>query len=96
MSNLRELTNAELDMVCGGTLSMSNGCNTGTATLVGVGSSEPFGIRLAEEIICDVLRILEPNTGLKRPTLHCSRERLRAKPNQQVIEVHRDMFKGRE
>jgi hypothetical protein len=32
MNDLRVLTNAELDVVRGRTFSISNGCNTGTAT----------------------------------------------------------------
>jgi hypothetical protein len=68
MSELRELTNAELDMVCGGTLRMSNGCGTATANLVGVRQPTPCGggIKLVEEIIVDIVKLLEGNTGRQK------------------------------
>jgi hypothetical protein len=65
MSDLRELTNAELDFVGGG-IGMVGGCGTATLAAASRSTSEPFGKILAEEIVCAVLRFLEPNTGLKR------------------------------
>jgi len=46
MSDLRELTNAELDIVGGGTLKAP--------------SPQPIGIKLVEELVVDILRLLEP------------------------------------
>lgn len=56
MAELRELTDAELDIVGGGSgyarPKPSQGCGGGE-------------IRLVEEIIVDILKLLEPNTGLR-------------------------------
>jgi hypothetical protein len=49
MSGLRVLTDTELDIVGGGGL-----------TIVGRPAPQPTGIKLVEEIIVDILRILEP------------------------------------
>jgi hypothetical protein len=53
MTKLRELTDAELDIVGGGTL-MRNP------------NPQPIGIKLVEEILVDILKILEGNQG-KQP-----------------------------
>jgi hypothetical protein len=46
MSDLRELTDVELDIVGGGTLRAP--------------SPQPIGIKLVEELVVDILRLLEP------------------------------------
>jgi hypothetical protein len=48
MNDLRELTDAELDIVGGGAIPRPTQCGGGE-------------LKLAEEIIVDILRILEPN-----------------------------------
>jgi hypothetical protein len=48
MSDLRELTDAELDIVGGGLKNPR---------------PQPIGIKLIEEIIIDILKFLEPNSG---------------------------------
>jgi hypothetical protein len=58
MSDLRVLTDAELDIVGGGIMTIARPKPT-----QGCGGGE---IRLVEEIIVDILKLLEPNTGLKR------------------------------
>ena len=55
MSDLRVLTDAELDLVGGGFM---------TARPAPIRSPEPVVIRLVEELVVDILRILEP----KQPT----------------------------
>jgi hypothetical protein len=62
MSNLRVLTEAELDIVSGGlgyTTMRSVGCS-GMATFGAQPSEGSNGLKLAETIIVDVLRVLEP------------------------------------
>jgi hypothetical protein len=60
MSDLRELTNAELDIVCGGLTSVV-ACR-GMTTFGGEAlRRNPCGENLVKEIIADILRILEPN-----------------------------------
>jgi hypothetical protein len=68
MSDLRVLTEAELDVVAGGAFSVSNGCGTTTANLVGVRQPTSGGCGI-EELIVDIFKILEGNncgSGLKR------------------------------
>jgi hypothetical protein len=73
MSDLRVLTDAELDIVGGG-LGMVGGCGTTTATFAPVSrpTSGGCGINLAERIIIiavDILKDLEgcnSSVGLKR------------------------------
>jgi hypothetical protein len=60
MSDLRELTNAELDIVGGGRLITPR-----PQPEPGQGSGG--GLKLVEEIIVDILEILEPNDRLKAP-----------------------------
>ena len=54
MTELRELTDAELDIVGGGT---SNQCGGGGSTM---NPGSGGGIKLVEEIIVDILKIFEP------------------------------------
>jgi hypothetical protein len=51
MSELRELTNAELDIVGGGLMAPRP---------APIRSPEPIIVRLVEELVVDILRILEP------------------------------------
>jgi hypothetical protein len=62
MNDLRILTDAELDVVSGGTFSMSNGCNTGTATYATMRRTTSCGCgeNLVLEVLADILKILEP------------------------------------
>ena len=52
MSDLRELSDAELAIVGGGTLKAP--------------SPQPIGIKLVEELVVDILRILEPQTAMRK------------------------------
>jgi hypothetical protein len=66
MNELRELTDAELDFVGGG-YGMVGGCGTtATAATLSRPTSEPLGLRLAEDIVCVIFSVLQPNTDLKR------------------------------
>jgi hypothetical protein len=73
MSNLRALTDAELDIVCGGSLSMSHGCGTATSFVTTRPTSGGCGENLVKELVADILRILDGNNccggGLKRANL---------------------------
>jgi hypothetical protein len=62
MSDLRELTDAELDIVGGG-ITMNRGCS-GTATF----GAQPCAIKLVEEVIVDTLRLLEPRQQFQKVT----------------------------
>ena len=57
MSDLRVLTDAELDLVGGGFM---------TARPAPIRSPEPIVIRLVEELVVDILRILEPQTAMRK------------------------------
>jgi hypothetical protein len=57
---MRELTSAELDVVCGGT-GMVGGCNTGTTYFATSPKPTSGGCNLVEEIIADILKILDSN-----------------------------------
>ena len=52
MTELRELTDAELDLVSGGAMAP-------------IRSPEPIIVKLVEEIVVDILRILEPNQPVR-------------------------------
>jgi hypothetical protein len=66
MSELRVLTDAELDIVCGGSLSMSHGCGTTASFATTRPMSGGCGENLVKEIIVDILKILEGNTGRQK------------------------------
>lgn len=57
MNDLRELTDAELDIVGGGILTRAP-------------SPQPIGIKLVEERIVDILRLLEPQKPGKVMAAH--------------------------
>lgn len=61
MSDLRELTNAELDIVCGGSLSMSRGCGTTASFATTRPTPCGCGENLVKELVVDILRILDGN-----------------------------------
>jgi hypothetical protein len=57
MSDLRVLTDAELDLVSGG---------LAAPRPQPVRSPEPVIVKLVEEIVVDILRILEPQTAMRK------------------------------
>ena len=59
MSDLRELTDAELDIVGGGLTSV-RGCSTATATFAMKREPTSCGENLVTGLIVDILRFLEP------------------------------------
>jgi hypothetical protein len=62
MTALRELTDAELDIVAGGLTHMVGGCNTGTTYFASRNpTSCGCGENLVKELIVDILKILESN-----------------------------------
>jgi hypothetical protein len=63
MNDLRVLTDAELDIVAGGSLPvMSNGCNTGTTYYATSRTTScGCGENLLQELVADIFKILEGN-----------------------------------
>jgi hypothetical protein len=58
MSDLRELTDAELDLVSGGLTSI--------VRPTPIRSPEPIIVKVVEELVVDILKILEPQTAMRK------------------------------
>jgi len=57
MSDFRDLTDAELDLVSGGLMDPRP---------APIRSPEPTIVKLVEELVVDILKILEPQTGMRK------------------------------
>jgi hypothetical protein len=65
MSDLRVLTYAELDLVSGGAMKITS-CGGGMSTFRGTTTCESPVVKLVEEIVVDILKVLEGNTGRQK------------------------------